>query len=219
LINFDLETNKPKYDDKGLVTAVIQHYANGNVLMVGYMNEESLKLTVDTGKATFFSRSRNQLWIKGETSGNFLLVKDIRIDCDSDALLILAEPIGPTCHTGSYSCFGDAVPFNGYIINMLEETINSRKKLIDEGQDGGSSYTVKLLTAGVDRILRKIGEEASETIIAAKNNDRQELVYESSDLIFHLMVLLANEGIPFDEITNELNSRHGKQHGLPKTSV
>jgi phosphoribosyl-AMP cyclohydrolase / phosphoribosyl-ATP pyrophosphohydrolase len=219
MIDNNLDMGRLKFDEKGLITAVVQHEKNGNVLMVAYMNRESLAMTLETGKATFFSRSRNELWIKGDTSGNYLYVSEIKDDCDSDCLLVLADPVGPSCHTGSYSCFGEANLFNGYVVDMLEKTVKDRIESMKYGSEEAKSYTVKLLQAGTDRILRKIGEEATETIIAAKNKDNAEVVYETSDLIFHLMVLLGSEGISFDEISEELYSRHGKAHGLPKTRV
>lgn len=219
MISIDADLSSLKYDANGLICAVVQHAGNGNVLMVAYMNKESLELTVNTGRAHFFSRSRQELWLKGETSGNYINVVDIRKDCDADALLILANPDGPSCHTGDFSCFGDAIPFDGYAIDMLESTILERKNALEFGSETGDSYTVKLLKAGKDRILRKLGEEATETIIASKNNDRIELVNEVSDLLYHLMVLLGSEEVDFSEVTSELYRRHGIQHGLPKTRV
>ncbi|NJN16736.1 MAG: bifunctional phosphoribosyl-AMP cyclohydrolase/phosphoribosyl-ATP diphosphatase HisIE, partial [Oscillochloris sp.] len=182
-----------RYDDNGLIPAIVQHARSGEVLMLGYMNAESLQLTREAGEVTFYSRSRRALWRKGETSGNVLRVVEIRPDCDGDALLILAEPAGPTCHTGERSCFHRDVAGERRIASTppsatlarLADTIRARR---DASPD--SSYTAKLLHGGVDRIGKKIGEEAAEVIIAAKNADPHELTYEMADLLYHSLVLL-----------------------------
>ncbi len=192
----------------GLIPAIIQDAISGRVLMMGYMNRESLQKTVDSGLVTFFSRSRNELWVKGETSGNYLRVVSISDDCDSDALLIKARPDGPTCHTGSESCFDagtsgklaeTGLPFLAY----LEAFLQKRKRSMPEG-----SYTSKMFAKGLDKIAQKVGEEAVETVIAAKNDDDKEFVYEASDLLFHLTLLLVEKEIPFESLIEELRRRH-----------
>jgi phosphoribosyl-ATP pyrophosphohydrolase/phosphoribosyl-AMP cyclohydrolase len=186
----------------GLVPAVIVDSKNDKVLMLGFMNEEALKKTIEIGKVTFYSRSRKTLWTKGETSGNFLFVEEILTDCDNDSLLIYVNPIGPVCHTGNYSCF----PVKKGCINFLEklnEIIKNRKQELPEG-----SYTAKLFREGSDRIIQKLGEEAVEVMIAAKNKRKKEIVYESADLLFHLMVMLQDNDIEFEDVVSELESRH-----------
>lgn len=186
----------------GLVPAIVVDNKTDKVLMLGFMNEESLKKTIEIGKATFYSRSRSTLWTKGETSGNFLLVKEILSDCDNDSLIIYADPIGPVCHIGNYSCF----PLDNRGINFLEklnEIIKQRKQELPEG-----SYTAKLFRDGSDRIIQKVGEEAVEVMIAAKNGSRKEIIYESADLLFHLMVMLQDHGIELRDVIAELESRH-----------
>lgn len=199
-----------KYDEKGLIPAVVQDYHTRQVLMLGYMNEASLAKTQATGKATFFSRSRQELWTKGETSGHFLEVVSIDFDCDEDTLLLQAIPAGPTCHTGNTSCFyrnlyKNDLLYNGNITIMheLEKQVQHRRENPIEG-----SYTNYLLREGIDKICKKIGEESAETIIAAKNNDPNELIYESSDLLYHLTVLLNNQGVTYDQLFKELVHRH-----------
>ena len=186
----------------GLVPAILVDVNTNKILMLGFMNEESLRKTIEIGKATFYSRSRKTIWTKGETSGNFLIVKEILPDCDNDSLLMYADPLGPTCHTGNYSCF----PVSKGSINFLEklnEVIKQRKKdLPDE------SYTAKLFKDGSDRIIQKVGEEAVEVMIAAKNRNKKEIIYESADLLFHLMIMLQDNDIELSQIVAELESRH-----------
>ena len=186
----------------GLLPAVVVDKNNGQVLMVGFMNKEALEKTFDTQKVTFFSRTQNKLWTKGETSGNYLNLVDIKPDCDNDTLLIYALPEGNTCHTGNYSCFG--IPNTGSInfLNDLFELIKSRKINMPE-----NSYTTKLFNSGANRIIQKVGEEAIETVIAAKNRDKIELLNETSDLIYHLFVMLAEQGIEFSEVVKNLEKR------------
>lgn len=200
-----------KYDQNGLIPAIVQHANTGEVLMLGYMNAAALAATVATQRVTFYSRSRQQLWIKGETSGNTLSLQQMRLDCDGDALLVLAIPAGPICHTGSPTCFAwnidgtqntDRVPAVT-MIGRLSELVVSRKALMPEG-----SYTTKLFIGGVDRIGKKIGEEAAEMIIAAKNNSTPELMWETADFFYHALVLLANQGVTLDMIMTELAGRH-----------
>ena len=199
------------FDDRGLIPAIVQHARSGEVLMLGWMNEEALRLTVETGLVTFWSRSRRALWQKGATSGNVLRLVELRQDCDGDALLALAEPAGPTCHTGEPSCFHIAldgaptaqrVPAS-IVLTQLSDVIAQRAAERPEG-----SYTVKLLDGGVDRIGKKIGEEAAEVIIAAKNTAPAELAWELSDLLYHSLVLLAQQGVAIEAIWEELRRRH-----------
>ncbi|MFM2310088.1 MAG: hypothetical protein RLY87_2210 [Chloroflexota bacterium] len=200
-----------KYDENGLIPAIVQHANSGEVLMLGYMNAAALAATVATQQVTFYSRSRQQLWIKGETSGNTLALKELRLDCDGDALLVLAIPAGPTCHTGSPSCFAwnlDGTQNDSRVpalsmLGRLSDLVVSRKQQMPEG-----SYTTKLFTGGVDRIGKKIGEEAAEMIIAAKNNSTPELMWETADFFYHALVLLANQGVTLDMIMTELAGRH-----------
>lgn len=195
-----------KFDDKGLIPAIIYDINTSEVLMLAYMNEESLKITLEKGYTCFYSRSRQKLWLKGETSGNLQKVVSIRSDCDNDTLLICVEPMGPACHTGAKSCFfnevleGDAERFS---YEGLYELLEGRKKNRPEG-----SYTTYLFEKGTDKILKKIGEECTEVIIAGKAEDRAETVYEIADLAYHVMVLMVQQGITLDEIKSELASRH-----------
>ena len=199
------------FDANGLIPAIVQHAHTGEVLMLGFMNNEALAVTQTSRRVTFFSRSRQQLWTKGESSGNFLNLVEIRRDCDSDALLVLALPDGPTCHTGSASCFAWDVDGNETtqrlphltMLGRLDALVTARKAQMPEG-----SYTTKLFTGGVDRIGKKIGEEAAEMIIAAKNNSATELTWETADFLYHALVLLANQGVPLDAIMQELERRH-----------
>jgi phosphoribosyl-ATP pyrophosphohydrolase/phosphoribosyl-AMP cyclohydrolase len=190
-----------KYDDKGLIPAIIQDSISFNVLMLGYMNKESLGLTIATKDVTFFSRSKQRLWTKGETSGNKLLVKSIEFDCDKDALLIKAKQLGPTCHLENYSCFKSEKRNTFSIIAELEATIEERKNKTLE-----NSYVSSLLNKGVKEIAKKVTEEAGETSIAAVTNDGR-LIDESADLLFHLLVLLINQNYSFEDVLKELNKR------------
>jgi phosphoribosyl-ATP pyrophosphohydrolase/phosphoribosyl-AMP cyclohydrolase len=190
-----------KYDDKGLIPAIIQDSISFNVLMLGYMNKESLGLTIATKDVTFFSRSKQRLWTKGETSGNKLLVKSIEFDCDKDALLIKAKQLGPTCHLENYSCFKSEKRNTFSIIAELEATIEERKNETLE-----NSYVSSLLNKGVKEIAKKVTEEAGETSIAAVTNDGR-LIDESADLLFHLLVLLKNQNYSFKDVLEELNKR------------
>lgn len=190
-----------KYDDKGLIPAIIQDSISFNVLMLGYMNKESLGLTIATKDVTFFSRSKQRLWTKGETSGNKLLMKSIEFDCDKDALLIKAKQLGPTCHLENYSCFKSEKRNTFSIITELEATIEERKNETLE-----NSYVSSLLNKGVKEIAKKVTEEAGETSIAAVTNDGR-LIDESADLLFHLLVLLINQNYSFEDVLKELNKR------------
>lgn len=195
------------FDNNGLITAVVQDFSTKEVLMVAYMNQESLEQTIKTGQTWFYSRSRKELWHKGETSGNFQSVKGIRYDCDGDALLIEVEPQGPACHTGMRSCFyrniveSESTPIDS-VISRLFGTVKERKANPKEG-----SYTSYLFDKGIDKILKKVGEETSEVIIAAKNNSKDELIYETADLVYHMTVLMVNQGIDYKDIADELKKR------------
>jgi phosphoribosyl-ATP pyrophosphohydrolase/phosphoribosyl-AMP cyclohydrolase len=196
--------NKLNFDKlNGLIPAVIVDNNTNTVLMVGFMNKESLQKTIETNKVTFYSRTRKTLWTKGETSGNFLNLIEIKSDCDNDSLLVRVDPEGNTCHTGDYSCFKEEHYQGISFLSELYELILSRRKDMPEG-----SYTTKLFSEGENRIIQKVGEEAIETIIAAKNHDRNELINETSDLIYHLFVMLADQGITIKEISDNLQSRH-----------
>lgn len=188
----------------GLVPAILQHHQTGQVLMLGYMNRESFDKTREEGVAWFYSRSKERLWKKGEESGNVQKVVDIALDCDQDTILLQVDPLGPTCHTGQTSCFGEG-HFN---LSVLEQTISEKIKHPQEG-----SYTKYLVDEGQDKIIKKCGEEMTEVIIAAKNNDKEELINEASDLAYHLLVLLQQHGVSLAEVEAKLGERHGqKQH-------
>ena len=194
-----------RFDERGLIPAIVQDAASGQVLTLAYMNRESLLITLREGRTCFWSRSRNTLWRKGETSGNVQKVKEIRPDCDADALLVLVEPAGPACHKGTTSCFTD-VMFQDeepqFTYEALYDLIRGRKETDTDG-----SYTSYLFRKGLDKILKKIGEEATEVIIAAKARDRKETVYEIADLLYHLTVLMVEADIPIWDVTRELASR------------
>lgn len=191
------------FDAAGLIPAIAQDWQSGRVLMLAYMNRESLLRTIDTGKACYWSRSRRQLWMKGETSGNFQLVKEIVPDCDKDALLVKVEQIGVACHTGTRSCFDCAEADEPFSLDQLYNVLLQRK----QSGDPEKSYTARLMIAGVDRILKKVAEEAGEMIIASKNNSRAEIICETADLWFHSLMALAYHGIPPQAIVDELARR------------
>jgi phosphoribosyl-AMP cyclohydrolase / phosphoribosyl-ATP pyrophosphohydrolase len=186
----------------GFIPAIIMDSLTNQVLMLGFMTEEAYAKTLETNHVTFFSRTRNGLWTKGETSGNYLNVVDIKSDCDNDTLLIQAKPDGPTCHTGSYSCF-NLEKTNISFLNQLNALINERKKNLPE-----NSYTTKLFKEGANRIIQKVGEEAIETVIAAKNRDKKEIINETADLIYHLLVMLSEQDIGLEEVVTRLVERH-----------
>ncbi|MDN3491154.1 bifunctional phosphoribosyl-AMP cyclohydrolase/phosphoribosyl-ATP diphosphatase HisIE [Winogradskyella bathintestinalis] len=185
----------------GLVPVIIQNNNTLQVLMLGYMNDEAFKKTKAENKVTFFSRSKNRLWTKGEESGNLLLVKDIQIDCDNDTILIKAEPKGPTCHTGSTSCFKEETS-KGFLYE-LQETINERIDTNDE-----NSYTNTLYRRGINKVAQKVGEEAVELVIEAKDNDADLFKNEAADLMYHYLILLKAKGFRFEDIESVLKSRH-----------
>lgn len=187
--------------NEGLVPVVIQHANTLQVLMLGYMNEEALKKTREEGKVTFFSRSKNRLWTKGETSGNFLLVDDIQVDCDNDTLLIKAYPQGPTCHTGSTSCFGEETT-KGFVYE-LEKVIEQR--IIDKTE---GSYTARLFSRGVNKVAQKVGEEAVELVIESKDNNLDLFSNEAADLLYHYLILLKTKDLKLQDIEAVLKERH-----------
>lgn len=188
----------------GLIPAIIIDKNTAQVLMLGFMNDEALKKTIETNKVTFYSRTNKRLWTKGETSGNFLQLVSIKTDCDNDSLLIEVNPIGNTCHTGSYSCFGLKRNNSQFLFDLFE-LIQSRKKEIPE-----NSYTTSLFKAGGDRIIQKVGEESIETIIAAKNRNSEEVINETADLLYHLFVMLVEQNINLSDVVNKLEIRHKK---------
>ena len=197
-----------KFDDKGLIPAVVLDAQSGKILTVAYMNRESLELSIREGRTCFWSRSRQELWRKGETSGNVQHIEKIVADCDRDALAVYVQKEGPACHTGAESCFNETVFENdalapSFSYEGLMQLILGRKTEKKEG-----SYTTYLFEKGLDKILKKVGEESTEVIVAAKNNDKKETVYEIADLAYHVMVLMAEMGISVDDITAELASRH-----------
>lgn len=196
-------TSSPDFN-KGLLPAIIQDDRSGRVLMLGYMNAEAFNQSLRDKRICFFSRSKNRLWVKGESSGNFLELVSWRTDCDADALLFRVKPAGPTCHTGTTSCFGESeAPF--HFLEMLENLIQSRKAKPVDG-----SYTNKLLAAGIDRMAQKVGEEGVETVIAAKNDDLAKLHEEAADLMYHLLVLLTAKETTLNEVVAVLRQRHLK---------
>lgn len=188
----------------GMLPAIVQHAVSGEVLMLGYMNPEALQATEETGKVTFFSRTKDRLWTKGETSGNVLNVVSITPDCDNDTLLVLANPVGPTCHTGTSSCFSPAASQWQFLFE-LEQLLASRKTAEPE-----SSYTARLYASGTKRIAQKVGEEGLETALAATVHDREELTNEASDLMYHLLVLLQDQDLDLATIIGRLQERHTK---------
>ena len=190
----------------GLVPAIVQHARTGRVLMLGYMNDAALRQTLASGRVVFYSRSREALWIKGETSGHFLNVVDVSTDCDADALLVLADPVGPTCHKGTESCFADAAPPDAQRLAFLALLENIIANRIADQPDG--SYTAKLFAKGPSRIAQKVGEEGVETALAAVTRDDAGLISECADLVFHLLVLLKSRELTLGQVADELKARH-----------
>lgn len=193
------------FNEKGLMPAIVQDFYTKEVLMLAYMNEESLEITKKEGYTCFFSRSRNELWRKGETSGNRQKVMSIHLDCDDDTLLIKVIPDGPACHTGAYSCFFNEVQLikESFSIDVLADLITERKTTRPEG-----SYTTYLFDKGKEKILKKVGEECTEVVIGAMNDDKKETIYEISDVAYHLIVLMAEMDISINDIRDELGSRN-----------
>lgn len=202
-----------KFDADGLIPAVVQNVNTGEVLMVAYMNKESIAMTCDTGRATFWSRSRSELWEKGAVSGNYMYVQEMRVDCDGDCLLVMVNPAGPACHTGNVTCFyrrikdgaicdADVQQNSSDILQRLTAVTLDRKKNPKEG-----SYTNYLFDKGEDKILKKVGEEAAEVVIAGKNRVKEEISYETADLLYHLTVMLVDQGMTWEDIYKELEKR------------
>ena len=188
----------------GLAPAIIQDATTKNVLMLGFMNEQAYHKTIETGKVTFWSRTRNCLWTKGETSGNFLNLVSIQNDCDNDTLLVKVNPIGPTCHKGTDTCWGETNEANPLLfLTELQNFIEKRHQEMPEG-----SYTTKLFKDGVNKMAQKVGEEALETVIEATNGTNEKLIYEASDMMYHLIVLLTSKGLRIEDIAQELHKRH-----------
>jgi len=203
------DTSNLRFDAHGLIPAIIQDIKSGEVLMMAYMNEEALHKTLESGQTWFWSRSRQELWNKGATSGHYQDVKEISYDCDADCLLVKVAQRGVACHTGERSCFHNLIVSAGgktgtspYILNEIYDVVMGRKKEMPEG-----SYTTYLFSKGLDKILKKVGEETAEVIIGAKNRNKHEVIYEVGDLMYHLMVLLAEQGITPEEIYRELGKR------------
>ena len=196
------ELDAVKFDERGLVPAIVQDAGSGRVLMMAWMNADSLTRTLEAGETWFYSRSRQELWHKGATSGHVQSVRSLHLDCDGDTLLVQVTPAGPACHRGTTCCFGAPAPAAGFL-HELFRTLTTRAAARPDG-----SYTAKLLSAGLDRVLRKIGEEAAETIIAAKNPSTAELLGESADLLYHLMVMLLARGLTLEDLLEELRQRH-----------
>ena len=192
----------------GLVPAIIQDANNGKVLMLGYMNQEALDLTKESGKVTFYSRSKERLWTKGETSGHYLLLDSVTVDCDGDTLLVKATPQGPTCHLGQETCFGNLESDDIFFLNELQKIIEHRKLNAPEG-----SYTTTLFASGINKIAQKVGEEAVEVVIEAKDSNTDKLKEETADLLFHLLVLLEHKEVKLVDVVKVLKSRHGSSGG------
>ena len=214
---FDI--NQLKFDEKGLIPAIVQDAITGRVLTLAYMNRESLEITMQKGLTCFWSRSRQELWLKGETSGNYQHVVSITPDCDGDALLVKVEKDGPACHKGSNSCFDEeklweSDELHDFSLSDLMTLIEGRKTDKKEG-----SYTTYLFEKGLDKILKKVGEECTEVIIAAKAQDRAETIYEISDLAYHAMVLMIEAGITLEDIHRELASRHVIDHKIKQEKM
>ena len=214
MINID----ELKFDEKGLIPAVVVDAASRRVLTLAYMSRESLRLSMEKELTCFFSRSRQELWLKGETSGNWQHIVSITADCDKDALVVVVEPDGPACHLGTFSCFENPVwqseTRNDFTLEGLYQLLEGRKEELPEG-----SYTSYLFQKGLDKILKKVGEECTEVIIAAKAEDRRETVYEIADLAYHVMVLMVQAGIPLEEVRKELASRHVIDHKVKQEKM
>ena len=205
--------NTLKFDASGLIPAVVQNIETNEGLMGAYMNADTIKQTLETGRATFWSRSRQEVWVKGDTSGNYMYVKEVRVDCDCDCLVVLVNPAGPACHTGNRSCFFRKIEDGKLVEDAKEQTktdvfareqavVMDRKEHPEEG-----SYTNYLFDKGEDKILKKVGEEAAEVVIAGKNRDKDEISYETADLIYHLTVMLVDTGMTGEDIYKEMERR------------
>ena len=213
-----LDISKLKFDEKGLIPAIVVDTITKKVLTLAYMNEESLKITLEKKLTCFYSRSRKELWLKGETSGNYQHVVSVTADCDYDALVVEVEKDGPACHEGTDSCFHNPVFDNpelqSFSLEGLMDLLKGRKEQLPEG-----SYTTYLFQKGIDKILKKVGEENTEVIIAAKADDKKETIYEIADLCYHVMVLMTEMGISLEEIHRELASRHVIDHKVKQEKM
>ena len=210
--------SKLRFDDKGLIPAVVQDFYTGEVLTVAYMNEESLKITLSEKMTCFYSRSRQELWRKGETSGNRQHIVSVTTDCDCDAIVVKVIKDGPACHTGSESCFFNLIykdaEKNDFSIDALYDLIKGRKTQMQEG-----SYTTYLFSKGLDKIMKKVGEECTEVIIGAAKHSKEETIYEISDLAYHILVLMVEMGISVNDIRKELDSRHVIDHKVKQETM
>jgi phosphoribosyl-ATP pyrophosphohydrolase/phosphoribosyl-AMP cyclohydrolase len=213
-----IDISKLKFDEKGLIPAIVVDAVTKRVLTLAYMNEESLRISMEKGLTCFWSRSRQELWLKGETSGNYQHIVSITADCDYDALTVMVEPDGPACHLGTESCFENPVweseELHEFSLQGLMKLIEGRKSEKKEG-----SYTTYLFEKGLDKILKKVGEECTEVIIAAKDNDKKETIYEIADLAYHVMVLMIQNGISLEDIHRELASRHVIDHKVKQEKM
>ncbi len=213
-----LDVSKLKFDEKGLIPAIVVDSVTKKVLTLAYMNKESLEITLEKKLTCFYSRSRNELWLKGETSGNYQHVVSITADCDYDALVVEVEKDGPACHLGEESCFHNRLFTNEemkeFSLDGLMQLLKGRKESLPEG-----SYTTYLFQKGIDKILKKVGEECTEVIIASKAQDKKETIYEIADLCYHVMVLMVEQGISLDEIHAELASRHVIDHKVKQEKM
>ena len=213
-----IEIEKLKFDQKGLIPAIVVDAITKKVLTLAYMNRESLKITMEKGMTCFYSRSRQELWLKGETSGNYQHVVSIIADCDKDALVVVVEKDGPACHLGTDSCFNNTIyesdELSEFSIGNLYDMLKGRKEKMPAG-----SYTTYLFEKGIDKILKKVGEESTEVIIGAKSNDKAETVYEIADLAYHVMVLMVEMGITVEDVHRELASRHIIDHKVKQEKM
>ncbi len=213
-----LNIDELKFDERGLIPAIVVDAISRNVLTLAYMNRESLQITMEKGLTCFWSRSRQELWLKGETSGNYQHVVSITADCDRDALVVMVEKDGPACHLGTDSCFNDAVwqspERSAFSLEGLMALLKGRKEQLPEG-----SYTTYLFQKGLDKILKKVGEESTEVIIAGKAEDKRETVYEIADLAYHVMVLMTQMGISLEDVHRELASRHVIDHKVKQEKM
>lgn len=207
-----------RFDKDGLIPAIVIDSLSKRVLTLAYMNRESLEISIEKKRTCFWSRSRGELWLKGESSGNYQNIVSITADCDRDALLVSVEPQGPACHLGGASCFEDELWVNNakseFSIDGLMELLLDRKRTLPQG-----SYTTYLFEKGLDKILKKVGEESTEVIIGAKSGDKSELIYEIADLTYHIMVLMASENVSLEEIRRELGSRHIIEHKIKQEKM
>ena len=216
MIDFDI--NQLKFDDEGLIPAIVVDSITKKVLTLAYMNRESLEISLKKGLTCFYSRSRQELWLKGETSGNYQHIVSITADCDMDALTVVVEKDGPACHKGTDSCFTEPVyqseSLSEFSLESLYDLLKGRKETLPEG-----SYTTYLFQKGIDKILKKVGEECTEVIIAAKADDKAETIYEIADLAYHVMVLMNEMGISLEEVHRELASRHIIDHKVKQEKM